>query len=133
MGPKSQFGTAVAIFVVSWGMVLLSMFVSVVFECAAISSYEAWAIDWLKQSELLEQEREAAADVLASWWKYKLAIKNRLKQQEAGKPQDNYSEAYFQLSAIKKYKLLSEIQYKVARAGGGDAGMPQPSLASEGA
>lgn len=133
MGPKSAFGKGVAVLILVWGMILLSMFVSVVFDCAGLSSYEVWAIDWLKQGELMEQERHVAADVIATWWRYKMAARNRMGKQSNGRKNDPMSETYFKLSTVKKYKLLMEIQFKIRRAGGGDDGFPKPSLVSESA
>merc|ERR1712093_872128 len=100
-------------------MVLLSMFVSVVFDCAGLSSYEAWAIDWLKQSELMEQEREAAANAITTWWRW---IQASSGKESGGKKQVGgaNAEAYFRLRSIKKFKMLLEIQFKIRRAGGGD-------------
>lgn len=132
MGPKSQFGTGVSVLVVSWGLILLSMAIGVIFESASLSSYEVWAIDWLKQCELLEHEREVASGMITSWWRFKQATKN----QRAGKKQagdEKYSETMYKLNAVKKYKLLMEIQFKIERAGGGDPGIPQPALTTEAA
>jgi hypothetical protein len=127
MGPKSQFGTGVSVLIVSWGLILLSMAIGVIFESASLSSYEVWAIDWLKQCELLEQERIVAADMLTSWVRHKKSMKNQREGQE------KYSETMYKLNAVKKYKLLMEIQFKIERAGGGDAGIPQPKRTTEAA
>merc|ERR1712167_418152 len=91
-------------------------------------AYEVWAIDWLKQCELLEQEREVASDILTSWWRFKRQLRGGRKQGS-----EKYSETMYKLNAIKKYKLLMEIQFKIERAGGGDAGFPQPAITTEAA
>ena len=70
---------------------------------------QVWAIDWLKRCELLEQERIVAADMLTSWVRHKKSMKNQREGQE------KYSETMYKLNAVKKYKLLMEIQFKIER------------------
>merc|ERR1712028_68401 len=130
MGPKSQFGTGLAVLIVSWGLILLSMAIGVIFESATLSSYEVWAIDWLKQCELLEQERAVAADMLRAWFKYKKSVKTQLAGKQGN---EKFSETVYKLNSVKEYKLLMEIQFKIERCGGGDAGIPQPVLTTEAA
>merc|ERR1712216_105961 len=119
MFPKSQFGLAVLTLMAVWGMVIVGMFVSVVFDSATFASYEVWAVDWLKQCELLECEREAAVRILQAWVRFRRQVRDEARWD------DRALHTFYEVKAAKRYKVLLEIQYKITRLGGGDLGMPQ--------
>jgi len=74
MGAKTEFGQLVSIFVMFFGIIVLSLAIAVVFNCLALTSNETYALDWLQEYMLKEKERNAATDYLAYWWRY-LAVK----------------------------------------------------------
>merc|ERR1711957_54055 len=70
MGAKTEFGQLVSIFVMFFGIIVLSLAIAVVFNCLALTSNETYALDWLQEYMLKEKERNAATDYLAYWWRY---------------------------------------------------------------
>lgn len=110
MGPMSQYGTIVAALVIIWGLIILSMLVNVIFNCVVLTSYEGWAIDWLAQYELCEEERKASAKLLAHWWTEKLEIK-----QKGAKQDDGQSEASYLIQLVQLHKGVREVSYLIAR------------------
>jgi len=110
MAPISEFGTFVSVMVIVWGLIIISMLVNVIFNTVMLSSYEGWAIDWLAQYELCEDERQAAADVLSHWWNHKLEI-----QKKGAKQDDGTGEATYTIKLVQNFKKLREISYMVNR------------------
>jgi hypothetical protein len=74
MAAFTQFGQWVSLFVMFFGIIVLSLSIAVVFNSLTLSANESWALDWLREYALKEKERNAATDYLAYWWRY-LAVK----------------------------------------------------------
>merc|ERR1712216_826091 len=74
MAAMTTFGQYVSLFVMFFGIIVLSLAIAVVFNALALSGNESWALDWLREYTLKEKERNAATDYLAYWWRY-LAVK----------------------------------------------------------
>jgi len=110
MSPMSEFGTLVAMMVIVWGLIILSMLVNVIFNAVVLTSYEGWAIDWLNQYELCEEERQASAEVLALWWNQKQEVKLKGAKQDGGE-----SEAAYLIRLVRSYKKLREVSYLINR------------------
>ena len=108
MAAMSEMGTLVSMFIIVWGLIVLSMLVNVIFNTVVLTSYEGWAIDWLTQYELCEDERQAAADLLAHWWSRKLDVRN-------GKKGDEEAEAGYLILLVQQYKKIREITYLINR------------------
>jgi len=119
LGPKSEIGTLMGLLVISWGLIIISMLVNVIFNAVVLSSYEGWAVDWLDQYELCETQHEASADVLKLWWKYKM---NRRKGGDSAAAAKN-DEAQYIIQLVQKYKYLREVTFQVA-TNSGDAADP---------
>merc|ERR1711990_506549 len=98
-----------SLIVIVWGLIIISMLVNVIFNIVMLSSYEGWAIDWLDQYELCEEERDAAAQVLKVWWQQKLDIKKK------GQKDDPNADAAFTITLVQGYKKLREISFMVNR------------------
>lgn len=120
MGVQSEFGKIVAAMIVIWGLILLSMFVSVVFEVVNISSYEGWSYSWLNQMELLQKERDAASSVIALWFKKEKARRKNEKSKDAEVRRNGVptAETALAVNMVNKYKLLREVKYLLERAEG---------------
>merc|ERR1712196_490780 len=105
--------------------ILLSMLVAVVFELVVISSYEGWAIGWIAQMELLQQERDRASSVIGLWYKMQKATWEREKgaKLHTNNPNAIGPETAHAINMVKRYKQLKEVQFKLKRAEGdyGDA------------
>jgi len=110
MGPMSEFGTLVAAMIIIWGLIVLSMLVNVIFNTVVLTSYEGWAIDWLTQYELCEEERQSAADLLAHWWDRKVSLKQR-----GAKTGDEKEEAAYLILLVQQYKKLREVTFLINR------------------
>jgi len=74
MAAYTTFGQYVALAIVFFGIIVLSLAIAVVFNAIALSANESWALDWIREYTLKEKERNAATDYLAYWWRY-LAVK----------------------------------------------------------
>jgi hypothetical protein len=125
MGVQSEFGKIMAVLVVVWGLILLSMFVSVVFELVNISSYEGWAYQWLNQMELLQQERDKASSVIAMWFKYQKArieVDEKYGKDTRARAEVVGKETAYAVNMINKLKELRELRYLLQRAEGTDGG-----------
>merc|ERR1711934_542078 len=110
MAPVSEFGTVMSLIVIVWGLIIISMLVNVIFNIVMLSSFEGWAIDWLDQYELCEEERDQASKVLKHWWVHKLNIKKK------GPPKDDpTAEASYTLALVQMYKKLRDITFMVER------------------
>jgi hypothetical protein len=97
--------------VIVWGLIILSMLVNVIFNIVVLTPFEGWAIDWLDQYELCEQEREEAAAVLGLWWQYKLDLKKK-----GGKVSDDgAAETQYVIKLVQCYKKLRETSYMIDR------------------
>lgn len=130
MSVQSEFGQVMAMMVVVWGLVLLSMFISVCFALVAPSSYEAWAYSWLNQSELIYKERDAASGVLANWFRFHRARRMNDVKYGVGnttKERLTSSEMGFAMNCIKGFKRLKEVQYLLDRSQGKMPGDPVES------
>jgi len=110
MAPMSDYGTFVAVMVIVWGLIILSMLVNVIFNIVVLTAYEGWAIDWLDQYELCEDERQAAADLLSHWWTKKMEIKTKGEVHD-----DGSSEAAYLIRLVQSYKKMREITYLINR------------------
>merc|ERR1719161_2467102 len=106
MGVQSEFGAFVCMMVVVWGLILLSMLVAVVFELVVISSYEGWAIGWIAQMELLQQERDRASSVIGLWYKMLKATWEREKgaKLHTNNPNAIGPETAHAINMVKRYK-----------------------------
>jgi hypothetical protein len=121
MGVQSEFGKIMCMLVVSWGLILLSMFISVIFEIVNVSSYEGWAYSWLNQSELHHKQRNAASSVIANWFRFHKARRmNDIKYGVGAVPKERLTsqETGYAMNCIKKSKQLKEVQYLLDRAEG---------------
>merc|ERR1711998_84107 len=94
MGAKTEFGQIVSMCVMFFGIIVLSLAIAVVFNALALTSNESYALDWLREHQLKEKERNAATDYLAYWWRY-LAVKQStdLPPDEQRKLQSEYYSA----------------------------------------
>jgi len=108
MSAMSEMGTLISMFIIVWGLIVLSMLVNVIFNTVVLTSYEGWAIDWLQQYELCEDERQASADLIAHWWSRKLAERN-------GKGGDEESSAGYLILLCQQFKKIREISYLISR------------------
>lgn len=110
MSPMSEFGTFISMMVIVWGLIILSMLVNVIFNTVMLSSYEGWAIDWLLQYELCEEERQNAANVLGHWWNHKLEIQKNGKKRD-----DGTTEAAYVIKLVQYFKKMREITFMINR------------------
>jgi len=111
MAPLSEFGVFMSAFVIISGLVILSMLVNTIFNTVMLSSYEGYAIDWLQQYELCEQEREEAGKVLKVWWNKKM---NRIEN-GGKKNEDSTIEANHIIQLVQMFKKLREVSFMVQR------------------
>jgi len=121
MGVQSEFGQIMAMMVVVWGLVLLSMFISVCFALVSVSAYEAWAYSWLNQSDLIYKERNAASVVIANWFRFhKARCMNDVRYGFGNTTKERLmsSEMGFAMNCIKGFKRLKEVQYLLDRSEG---------------
>lgn len=119
LAPKSDIGVLMGVVVVVWGLVIISMLVNVIFNTVVLSSYEGWAIDWLDQYELCEKRREASAQVLKTWWQYKMS-----KKGGSGASTSRMDEASYIINLVQQYKYLREVTYQVGTNSGERASDP---------
>jgi hypothetical protein len=110
MSPISEFGTFCSVLVVVWGLIIISMLVNVIFNIVMLTNFEGWAIDWLAQYELCEEERECAAAVLAHWWEHKVEIQKKGMKNDGGS-----SEALYIVRLVQLFKKLRDVTFMVQR------------------
>jgi hypothetical protein len=94
MAAKTEFGQVVSMFVMFFGIIVLSLAIAVVFNALALTNNESHALDWLAEYLTQEKERNAATDYLAYWWRY-LAVKQAtdMPPDEQRKKQSEYYSA----------------------------------------
>jgi hypothetical protein len=113
LAPKSDVGTLMGIVVITWGLIIISLLVNVIFNSVVLASYEGWALDWLAQYELCELERHAAAQVLKTWWRQKMAGKK-----------GQVDDTQYNIRLVQQYKYLREVSFKVNTNSGEGASDP---------
>jgi len=105
----TAFGQWVALLVVFFGITVMSLAIAVVFNSVSFTANESWAMDWLRDYQLKEQEEAAATDYLAHWWRYLSAKSDdNLPPDEARKVQnEHYTDSV--KSFLKMSKTTTEL------------------------